>query len=182
MSKTGKYLTLALLGLVFLGGFAAGGMYAGGRLFAHLQHIPSEAVTLTTLPDYWAEFGHIRKVKQSLFLGALAAAAPRGRQALRELGVVGVKPQAHNVDGGACKGDRNFGAREVSHALRVGCGGGAVLAADLIMVCQRPQFDTVGLGAFGQGFGGQGSIGHHRVAVEVGIENGCHTAILRPGP
>jgi type IV secretion system protein VirD4 len=75
MSKTGKYLTLAVLGLLFLGGFAAGGMYAGARLFAHLQNIPSEAATLTTLPDYWAEFGHIREVKKSLFLGVLAAAA-----------------------------------------------------------------------------------------------------------
>lgn len=75
MSRATKYLILAVIGLVFLGAFAAGGMYAGGRLFAHLQKIPPEAVTLTTLPDYWAQFGHIRKVQQSLFLGALVAAA-----------------------------------------------------------------------------------------------------------
>jgi hypothetical protein len=51
------------------------------------------------------------------------------------------------------KRDGDFGAREVGHALAAGRGGGAVLAADFVVVGQGPQLHPVGLGARGQVFG-----------------------------
>ena len=59
-----------------------------------------------------------------------------------------------------------------------GIGGGAVLAADLVVVGQRPQVDAIAGGAHGEFFGRQCAVGHHGVAVQVGIENGGHRSIL----
>jgi hypothetical protein len=97
---------------------------------------------------------HLRQLRRH-FARAPAAAAPGGGQALRELRVVGIEPQAHDVHGGVGKADGDFRAREVSHALAAGGGGGAVLAADLVVVGQGPQLDPVGLGARGQFLGRQ---------------------------
>jgi hypothetical protein len=115
-------------------------------------------------------FGHV--------LGAFAAPTARSGQALGQSGVVGVETQADDVDGGVGKGDRDFDAREVGHALRMGSGGGAVLAADFVMVGERPQLDTVGFRAGGQILRGQGSVGYHGMAMQVGVQYGCHRAIL----
>ena len=54
----------------------------------------------------------------------------------------------------------------------------AVLAADLVVVGQGPEFDTVGRGALGERFGRQGAVGDDGVAVEIGVEDGGHASIL----
>lgn len=75
MSKSSKYLIMAVIGLVFIVGLSVAGLYVGGRLFAHFQHIPAETVTLTTLSQYWEAFHHIPKVKRALVGGIAAAVA-----------------------------------------------------------------------------------------------------------
>ena len=112
------------------------------------------------------------------FHGPLGAPTAGLAQPLHQFRVVRVKPQADDVDGLANEGDRNLGARQVLHALGFGRGGGAVLAAHFVVVGQRPQFHTVGFGALGQGFRGQGAIRYNGVAVEVGVLNSSHPAIL----
>ena len=79
-------------------------------------------------------------------------------QALAQLGVVSVKTQPDDVHRLAGKGDRDFSARQVMHALRLGRGSRALLAADFVMVRQRPQLHAVGMGALGQRFRGQGAV------------------------
>jgi hypothetical protein len=71
----------------------------------------------------------------------------------------------------AGEGDRDLGAGEVLHAVRVGRGGGAVLAADFVVVGQRPQFDAVGGGTRRQVLRRQRAVGNHGVAVQVGVED-----------
>ena len=85
-----------------------------------------------------------------------------------------VKAQAHDVHRLVGEGDRNFGASQVRQALRTGCGPSAVLPAYFVVVGQRPQFHTVGLGAFSQGFGGEGAVGDDGVAVQVGVHHANH--------
>ena len=120
--------------------------------------------------DLRQPFGHLAR--------ALAAAAARGRQAGIQGLVVGVEAQAHDVHGDAGEGDRDLGAGQVVHAQRqrrVAC---ALLAAEFIVVGQRPQFHAVGMGALGQRFGGEGAVGDVAVAVEVGVDQ-VHGRILR---
>ena len=93
-------------------------------------------------------------------------------------GVVGVEAQADDVHRLAGEGDRDLGAGEVLHAVRARGRGGAVLAADLVVVGQRPQFDAVGGGARGQLFGRQGAVGHHGVAMQVGVQLRVHARIV----
>ena len=50
----------------------------------------------------------------------------------------------------AGEGHRDFGAGEVLHAVRPGRRGGALLAADLVVVGQRPELDAIGGRAGGQ--------------------------------
>ena len=57
---------------------------------------------------------------------------------------------------------------------------GALLAADLVVVGQRPQLDAVGRGACGEGFGFERAVGDGRVAVQVGIGQ-MTTAVARGG-
>ena len=46
---------------------------------------------------------------------------------------------------------------------------GALLAADLVVIGQRPQLDAVGRGARGDRFGFERAVGNGRVAVQVGV-------------
>lgn len=75
MSKQSKYLILAAICLVVFGGLCVAGLYVGGRVFAGLQKLPPESVTLTTLRDYWDAYHDVLKVKRSLGLGIGAAVA-----------------------------------------------------------------------------------------------------------
>jgi hypothetical protein len=65
MSKTAKYLIVAVIALVILTGLAVVGLYLGGRLFATLQKLPASAVTLTTLQDYWEVYQSVPKIRRS---------------------------------------------------------------------------------------------------------------------
>jgi type IV secretion system protein VirD4 len=77
MSKTAKYLIVAVIALVILTGLAVVGLYLGGRLFATLQKLPASAVTLTTLQDYWEVYQSVPKIRRSLTAGfAVAGAIP----------------------------------------------------------------------------------------------------------
>ena len=70
---------------------------------------------------------------------------------------------------------------QVAHAAGFGSGSGACLAADFIVVGQGPEFDAIVFGPLGQGFGCQGAVGDHGVAVQVGVEDGGHPGILGAG-
>ena len=114
------------------------------------------------------------------FLGTFAPAIAGVGQALQHGGVVGVKAQAHNVHGEACKGHRNFGAGEVGQARGFGRGHGAVLAANFVVVGQGPQLHAVGFGAHGQLLWGQGAVRDDRMAVQVGVQNRHFKIIVDP--
>ena len=92
-------------------------------------------------------------------------------QALRQSGIVSVKAQADDVNGFTGKGDRNLGAGEVRHALCLGGCHRTVLAANFIVVSQRPQFDAIGFGTLSQDFRRQGAVGDDGMAMQVGVEN-----------
>jgi hypothetical protein len=70
------------------------------------------------------------------------------------------------------KSDGDFGACEVMQALRLSRCGCAVLAADFVVVSQCPQFNAIDFGALGKGFGGEGTVRHYAVAVQIGVQNG----------
>lgn len=69
MAKTKKVVIGAVVAVAVLSGLFVGGLYAGGRLFADLQKIAPEAVTIYTLRDYWIAYGHIKGVKLALMAG-----------------------------------------------------------------------------------------------------------------
>jgi type IV secretion system protein VirD4 len=75
MDKPHKKIVATAVGFVFTCGLAVAGLYAGGRLFADLQKIPSDSVTIYTLIDYWKAYSHVRAVKFSLMAGWAAAIA-----------------------------------------------------------------------------------------------------------
>ena len=52
------------------------------------------------------------------------------------------------------------------------------LTAHFVVVCQGPELHSVGFGARGQSLRGQGSFGHHGVAMKVGVLQGGHACIL----
>jgi hypothetical protein len=114
------------------------------------------------------------------FLGTLPTPAACGLQACLHGAVEGLKAEAHDVNGFMREGDGDFGAGEVGHAVLVCGGSSSDLAADFIMVGQRPEFDTVFGCAFGQRFGLHGAVRDDAVAVQVGIEIGFfrHWCIL----
>lgn len=61
-----RVVALALLALVVLTGLAVAGQYAGAALFAKLEKLPSSAIGIWTLRDYWQAFGDVKGVKRSL--------------------------------------------------------------------------------------------------------------------
>jgi len=111
-------------------------------------------------------------------LGPLATATPGGAQAGGHAGVIGIEAEADDVHGDAGEGDGNLGAGEVVQALGMGRSAGAVLATDLVVVGQRPELHPVGFGARRQRLGRQRAVGHHGVAMQVGVEDGSHEFIL----
>jgi len=87
---------------------------------------------------------HLGQLARDL-LRPLAASAARGRQALGQLRIVGVEPQADDMYRGVGKGDGDLHPSQVVHAQGVGGGHGAVLAADLVVVGQGPQLHTIAM-------------------------------------
>jgi hypothetical protein len=51
----------------------------------------------------------------------------------------------------------------------VGCRHGPLLAANFVVIRQRPQFNAIGVCAFGQGFWRQSAVRHDGMAMEVGV-------------
>jgi len=47
-------------------GLAVAGQYAGGALFAHIEHLPQSVVGIFTLRDYWHAYGDVKAVKKVL--------------------------------------------------------------------------------------------------------------------
>ena len=115
-------------------------------------------------------FGH--------FARTVLTAATCGLQARLQPRVIGVHAQTDDVHGQAGKGDGDFRAGQVGQALLGRSRHGAVLAAELVVVGQRPQLHTVGLGPHGQGFGCEGAIGDVGVAVQVGVGQDVHPPML----
>lgn len=77
MAKMQKVVIGSVVAVAALCGLFLGGLYAGGRVFAELQKLPPEAVTIFTLRDYWVAYGHIKAVKLALMGGwAIAFGLP----------------------------------------------------------------------------------------------------------
>lgn len=61
-------------------GAVALGQFAGGRLFALMQKLPPESVTVFTLYDYWQAFGDepavVRSLRVCTLLSVLLGCAP----------------------------------------------------------------------------------------------------------
>ena len=88
----------------------------------------------------------------------LASAAPGTLQTVLHVRVVNVKAQADDVHCAPGKRHRDFGAAQVAHAQCFGRARRARLAANFVMVGQRPQLDTIGMCSGGQGFGRERAI------------------------
>jgi hypothetical protein len=111
------------------------------------------------------------------FLGPDVAPAACLHEAAQHFGIVRIEAQADDVNGFVGESDLDFGPGEVLDAMGLGRRGRAVLAADFIMVGQRPQLDPIRGGAGSQLFRCERAIGYDGVAVKVGIEDG-HASIL----
>ena len=99
----------------------------------------------------------------------LQTAAPGGGKAGLQRGVVSVKTQADDVHRFAGKADRDFCAAQVVHAQRQRGVAGALLAAEFVVVGQRPQLHAFGMRTRSQVFWRQRAVGDIAVAVEVGV-------------
>ena len=110
---------------------------------------------------------------------ARPAPVARVGQAFGHARVGVVKAQADDVHGDIGKGHGNLDARQVLHALRAGRFERLLLAADLVVIGQRPQIDPVGRRTRRQLLGRERAIGRGGVAVQVGVEGEGHRAILR---
>ena len=108
-------------------------------------------------------FGHFERAR--------AAPVAVGGQAARQGGFFcRIKAQADDVDGVAGEADGNFYAGEVAHAAGAGGGAGARLAADGVVIGQRPQLHAIGGSAPGHFFRLQRAVGGGGVAVQVGVQ------------
>jgi type IV secretion system protein VirD4 len=77
MANTKKVLIGAAIVIPVLLGLFVGGLYLGGRVFAAMQKIPPDTVTLMTLHDYWLAYSSIKAVKLALTVGwAVAIGLP----------------------------------------------------------------------------------------------------------
>jgi len=74
------------------------------------------------------------------------------------------------VHRGTGEGHGDLGAGEVGQAQLEGRGHRPPLAAQLVMVGERPELDAVGLGTRRERFGRQGSVGDGGVGMQVGVE------------
>lgn len=64
-----KYLRIPIpcvVLLVIVTGAVALGQYAGGRLFALMEKLPPDSVSLFTLYDYWHAWGYVPSVARAL--------------------------------------------------------------------------------------------------------------------
>jgi len=97
MTKPYKKVVVAAIAVVFICALAVAGQYAGGRLFADLEKIPSDSVTIYTLIDYWKSYSHVQAVKFSLIIGWAAAIALPLIPLLMVLvsALTGKKPELH---------------------------------------------------------------------------------------
>lgn len=75
MSSAKKILIGGVAGVPAFLGLMLGGLYLGGLVFAALQKIPADVVTITTLRDYWVAYSNIKLVKAALMGGAAVALA-----------------------------------------------------------------------------------------------------------
>lgn len=66
MPKYLRILIPCVVLLVIIAGAVVLGQYAGGRLFAVMQKLPPESVTVFTLYDYWQAFGDVPSVVRAL--------------------------------------------------------------------------------------------------------------------
>ncbi|WP_233890057.1 hypothetical protein [Paraburkholderia flagellata] len=63
-----RILILAVVVLLLVALFCAGGMYVGGLAFVRLEKLPDSAVGFFTLRDYWRAYGDVHQVKRVLVL------------------------------------------------------------------------------------------------------------------
>lgn len=75
MAKIGKVLAIGASGIAVLAALFVGGLFLGGHVFAALQKIPSDTVTVTTLYDYWQAYSGVKMVRLALFGGGAVAVA-----------------------------------------------------------------------------------------------------------
>ena len=110
-------------------------------------------------------------------LGAIMSAAACGFQTGHQAWVIDIKTQTDDMHGVTGEGDRNFGTTQVTHAQGFGRSGSALLAADFVMVGQRPKFYPVGMRAGGEFLGRERAIRDDGVAMQVGVKY-VHVLIL----
>ena len=101
------------------------------------------------------------------------APAARRREPLDERSIVAVDAEADDVDRGAEEGDRDLDAAQVGQSGGAGGAARAPLAADLVVVGQRPELDAVRLGARRERFGLERAVGNGGMAVQVGVHDPC---------
>lgn len=68
-------LVVSALATAGVAGLALAGQYAGGALFARLEHLPDSAVGIFTLRDYWRAYGHVKSVAKVLAACSIASGA-----------------------------------------------------------------------------------------------------------
>jgi type IV secretion system protein VirD4 len=76
MSMNGRTkILVGALASAGVAGLAVGGQYAGGALFAHMEHLPQSVVGIFTLRDYWHAYGDVKAVKKALGVCTFASVA-----------------------------------------------------------------------------------------------------------
>ncbi len=78
MPKYLRILIPCLVVLVLVCAAAAVGQYLGGLLFARMQKLPQDAVSVLTLYDYWSAYGNVPAVKRALSVCTLLSAVIGG--------------------------------------------------------------------------------------------------------
>ena len=145
----------------------------GARHQVGVAHVGERALEGTLDAHLGQRVGHLLRAPH-------APAADVG-QARLQVDVVRVHAEADDVHGFARKAHRHLHPRQVVDAQGLGGGGGAVLAAEFVVVGQGPELHAAIEGALGQGFGFEGAVGDGGVAVEVGVEQ-VHDRIVGSGP
>lgn len=73
MATAGKALIGSAVGVPLILGLFVAGLYLGGHVFAALQKIPPDSVTVMTLYDYWQAYSGIKMVRLALIGGGAVA-------------------------------------------------------------------------------------------------------------
>ena len=140
----------------------AGKVRAGNQL--RVAGIVQRALEGILDTDFGQAFGH--------FVRPRDAAIARGGQAAHQRAVLGVDAEADDVHRQAGKGDRDLHARQKRQADGPRGITGPMLSVDDVVVSERPQLDSVSLGARGQSLGGQRAVRHTGMAVQIGVGPG----------